>query len=281
MATRFPGPGDFAGTYQPRSHDATDGGQSTYDGAVVVTLLTRDLVEPALPSGFALAARRDGGQLHPVIHLIGRQTNLMKLVNSAPQPLPGARDYNELILLIPFVQKGPGQNWHSYSARMYLDDPAAVGVGNAVYAYAKDPAFLTQSPAGPQTTFTLVQSLLLKPLLFQCTIAITGAWQDADGMTVPPRWADIRRILEMPVLGVDGIFGQTRNVCSYFEWNCAAAQVAPATSQHTFLSTFRDGMDNWPGLGTLVNAQDGAIALRGVQWRLALKYGVDPPPCAF
>jgi hypothetical protein len=137
--SRFPGPGDYAGSFDARMHDAVEGAQSTFDGSIVVTLLERSLVQQVLPDGFHLSARTDGGGEHPVIHLVGHQRDHNGLHNGSPYKLLD-NDYSEMILLVPFVLRGSGTKLHTFVVRMYLDDVGAIQIGNWIYGYAKEPA---------------------------------------------------------------------------------------------------------------------------------------------
>jgi hypothetical protein len=272
---RFPGPGDFVGSYDARTADMHDGGQSTYNGSIAVTLIDRSLVEKVLPGDFSLAQRADSGSTHPVIHLFGHQRDLMIVQGGIPEPA-GADDYQEMILLIPFVVRASGTKWHSFVVRMYLDDAAAVGLGNAVYAYAKLLAALTES--GPPENLTM-QVLLLSEPFFRGTVKLAGPWRTSGnaGATLP-RWSDLQEIFRMPLVGADVVLGTVvRVVCSYWEWDYTAVEVAPASSQHQFLRPFREGTQDWPLLGLLSSASGGAFAIRGLRWRLA----EQPPPCRF
>ena len=272
MGGRFPGPGDFAGMYEARSRDATEGAQSTYDGSIVVTLLHRSLVENVLPGGFRLAARTDGANEHLVILVIGHQRDPLALHNGATRRIPDAHDYQEMILLVPFVLYGSGAQWHTFVVRMYLDDFGAIGIGNTVYAYAKDVADLTET--GTRDHLTTQVAPLLRGIYFGSDVMLTDRWRSAAAAEASmPRWRDLQTIFEMPVVGVD----ELRHVCSYWEWDYSKVEVAPATSRHQFYHSFRDGMDDWVTLGPLTSALDGAVALRGLRWRLAL----PPPPCRF
>lgn len=271
----FPGPGDFAGSYNARAADMQDGGQSTYGGSIVVTLLDRDLVEQALPGDFRLAARIDAGKTHPVIHLVGHQRDLKLLQGGVPRPAE-ADDYQEMILLVPFVVRGSGTKWHSFVVRMYLDSTAPVIIGDAIFAYAKLLALFTErGPADDLTTRTL---LLLQPV-FQGNIRVDGTWRSSDNAhTTLAQWSDLQEIFAMPLVGAEVVLGSIiRAVCSYWEWDYAGAEVAPATSRHAFFQPLRDGMEGWPLLGPLSSAANGAFAIRGLRWRLAKR----PPTCAF
>jgi len=272
MDSRFPGPDDFHGDISRRSGDAEDGGQATYTGSLVVTMLARVLVENVLPQGLRLAYSSAGSAEHPIIHLVGHQRDPVGLSGGQTRPIPYASDYQEMILLVPFVLYGSGTQLHNYAAWMYLDDLAAIGIGNSVYAYAKQLARLDESSAGLRIS-TQVASVFGKTY-FVSDVRVTGPWRSAsDAAATLPRWADLKAILEMPVVGVDLM----RTVCSYFEWSYADAEVAPALSTHRFVEPFRKGMSEWPRLGLLSGAPDGTVALRNLRWRLAL----PPPSCRF
>jgi hypothetical protein len=270
-----PGPRHFVGSYDARTADAQDGGQSTYNGSIAVTLLDRGLVESVLPGDFRLARRTDGENTHPVIHLVGHQRELMILQDGVPQPT-GIDDYQEMTLLVPFVVRASGAKWHSFVVRMYLDNVGAVAGGNAVYAYAKLLAELPESgPPGDLTT----QVMLLRAPLFEGNVKLTGAWHSSgNARATLAGWSDLQEIFKMPLVGADVVLGSVvRAVCSYWEWDYSNAEVAPATSRHQFLEPLRDGMAGWVRLGSLSSAPNGAFAIRGLRWRLA----EAPPPCDF
>jgi hypothetical protein len=274
--SRFPGPGDYAGSFDARMHDAVEGAQSTFDGSIVVTLLERSLVQQVLPDGFHLSARTDGGGEHPVIHLVGHQRDLNGLHNGSPYKLLD-NDYSEMILLVPFVLRGSGTKLHTFVVRMYLDDVGATQIGNWIYGYAKEPARLTEKTS-PNTVATEVKPLF-RSLIFESTVQSTGLWHTSESTSEEiTRWADLKTIFEMPLVGVDVVHGNVlRTVCSYWEWDYTTTEVASATSQHQFLHKFRDGMDGWVARGLLSSASGGAFMVRGLRWRLAL----PPPPCQF
>ena len=60
-----------------------------------------------------------------------------------------------------------------------------------------------------------------------------------------------------------------RLVCSYREWSYGGAEAAPATATHRYLQPCLPTMVDWVALGTIGATDDGAIAIRGVHWRLA------------
>ncbi len=265
---RFPGPADFVGSYDPRLSNAQDGGQATYNGSITVISLDRGVVENALPGNFWLAERKDRGSTHPVIVLVGHQRDLKILHNGVPEPA-GPGDYQEVSLLIPFVVRGSGTKWHSFVVGMYLDNVGAVEIGNTVFAYSKLLALLRES--GRPEDLTTRVSLLRKA--FECNVQLTDSWRTADNArTSLDRWCAIQQIFEMPLVGV-----MEQTVCSYWEWDYTAVEVAPTTAQHQFFQPLRQGMSGWVGLGQLSGALDGTFAIRGLRWRLAQR----PPACKF
>ena len=78
----------------------------------------------------------------------------------------------------------------------------------------------------------------------------------------------------MPVVGNIPLVGL---VCSYWEWYYAAAEAAPAKATQRYLQPFVPTMVDWVALGTVNTTEDGAIAIRGVRWRLA----AVPKACRF
>ncbi len=272
----FPASGQFAGAYIPNGSAALWGGQSTYDGSIAVTLFDRAVVQPVLPPGFTLAARTDGATTHPVIHMVGHQRHPMLLEDGIPIP---ALDfgYQEMIFLVPFVVANPGTNWHTFVVRMFLDDIAAIQIGNSVYAYAKEFAVLPEIDA-PDVVDTDVLPLLTGDV-FSSKVTQTGQWSSvACGATGVPNLGDIQTLFGMPLVGVDVDAGGavTRTVCSYWEWQYDNAYVAPATSNHDFIQVCRPGMGGW--IGPNASPPNGAVMIRGLRWRLAIP---PPPVCEF
>jgi hypothetical protein len=273
--TSFLGATLFVGSYDHRSTDAQNGGQSTYNGSMAVTLIDRALVANVLPGDFSLAARTDGGQEHPIIVCVGHQRNLMYL--TAGVLTPADPDYQEMILLVPFVVRASGTKWHTFVVRMYLDDINAIGIGNSIYAYQKQPAQLQES--GTPDDLTTRVTPFLSDLIFNSYVRITGPWCTSSEARISlPDWTDIQTIVDMPIVGADVSAGNiVRTVCSYWEWEYSNAEVAPASSQHQFFRPFRDGMGAWVALGPLTSIACGGFAIRGIRWRLAL----PPPSCQF
>jgi hypothetical protein len=270
-SSQFPAPGDFNGYYEPQPAPVTVGGQSTYTGFLVVSMIDRQLVEAMLPAGLALATSNTGLVQHPVIHLVGHQRVLLDLLPQGIQVPSGLTDYQEMILLVPFVEYNG--TWHNFAARMYLDNNAAVYGGNLGYAYAKVLGDLVENASGPETTTQV--NVTGSPYFFSDVVR-TGSWLTAAQASATfPRWTDLNEYMAMPILGWDnlGLGGSLRVMCSYFEWDFTNATFAAAQSKHRFEDDFRPPyMAPWVALGDLSNAVDGAIAVRDVRWRI-----IHPP----
>jgi hypothetical protein len=264
----FLGPRDFVGTYSPKATAATIGGDATYDGNVVFTNLDRTLVQAILPPELKLAQNSRAPALHPVIYLYGRPTNTSWIV--AETSLLVGPNYQELMLLVPFVQESTGTRWHNYVVRMYLDDANAIWIGNVFFAYAK--MWGTSLESGTHVTeFDDVSTAK-----FHANIQPTGSWQpSAQAEASLPNYPAIQAILAMPVVGRRSS-GQL--VCSYFELDYTNAMVAPVQSTHEFLDPFVSGMSGWVGLGSLSSVTNGAVAVSNLNWRIQQP---PPPPCQF
>lgn len=239
-----------------------------YDGNIVFTNLDRALAEAIIPADLKLAPNSVSPTLHPVIYLYGRPTNTSWIV--AGTPIIIGPNYQELMLVIPFVQERNGTHWHNYVVRMYLDDWNAIWIGNIFFGYAK--LWGTSQESGADVT-EFDQGGTAK---FHATIQATGPWQpSAQAEASLPNYAAIQSIFAMPIVGLSPT-GQL--VCSYFELNYTNTTVAPVQSTHEFLSPFVPGMSAWVALGTLSSVANGAIAVRNVNWRIEQP---PAPPCNF
>ncbi|MDB5947896.1 MAG: hypothetical protein JWQ33_2922 [Ramlibacter sp.] len=277
----FLGPADFQGHYSPRPGMTWNGLQSTYSGTVAVTMVNREIVKKMLPPGLFLAEPKPlagGGTpgTHPVVHLMGDQGEPSTLFWGIPTQVGSG--YQEMILIVPFVVRGTGTLWHNYVVRMYLNNQLAVDGGNEFFGYAKELAILS-----PLQDWGVVHHKVSSPDLatiwFLDDIDVPGQWGAMPGVAATlARWNDISTILEMPFLGLrpadvlqpSGIQRSALLICSYWELQYANASLAATVSRHRVVTKFRDGMEDWETMGTLVSAQDGAVSMRGVRWRLAM-----------
>ena len=268
----FPGPNEFIGSYDPRKADARNGAQSTYSGVIAVSMMDASDVEQVLPVGLRLAGQASGSTKHPVIYLTGLQGDPLGLAAGKTYPIIGAKPYEEVIFLVPFVVRTTGtEKWHTFVMRMFLTDAGAVVIGNGVYGYAKKHAKVELTGTPPALSTRASAHLLAIPY-FASNATASGAWQPA-GSAALPRWSDLREIMEMPVVGVVG----PKLVCSYFEWDYGKAEVAAATSMHRYRTPFVGGMADWVAMGPQPSAPGGTVAVRKLRWRLSL----DLKACSF
>jgi hypothetical protein len=271
--TSFAGPADFSGGFDARLSNAANGGQTSYEGEVLVAMLDRTLVANTLPADLQLASPLAASTRHPVMVMTGNQRDPKLLVGGIEVGDPSLHDYREMMLLVPFVVHRTGSNrWHTFVVRMYLDDPGAVAIGNTVFGYAKELGELIELGTVPDVKTDVFDAR--KQMMFASAVRSTGPWQPASAATSVPRWTDVQEILKMPIVGNIPILGL---VCSYWEWSYAGAEAAPATGTLRFLRPFQPTMTDWPALGTVAATDDGAIAIRRVRWRLA----TIPPACRF
>jgi hypothetical protein len=263
----FLGPADFMGSFNPRQREATDGLQSTYSGVVAITSVDRQVVQQMLPAGLALAQPKAtwGSDRHPVLHLLGSQRAPSTLTLGMPVAVPAAPGYEEMILAVPFVVRNGAALWHTYVVRMYLTDDIAVFGGNSVYGYQKVIARLDEVQAGGVTQHT-VTTLDGAATWFRDDVDVPAQPASSAATAALPRWDEIRKMLDMPVLGIrpDGV-----EVCSYWEWDYGNATIAPTVSRHQVVTKFRNGMEAWETMGRFRSAPDGAYMVRDVRWRLA------------
>lgn len=266
LTTPFLGSEDFAGSYVPAPGPVLNGLQSTYNGAVVVTMIDRTIVEKVLPNGMRLATPLAPSTTHPVVHLIGDQREPSTVAEGTVIPVPNAPGYAEMILLIPFVVSNSGTRWHSYVVRMYLDDFSAVAGGSA-YGYAKVWSRLIKTETAGRMTHVVKERW--SPTVFFESEVDSFPSSGPQTPALPPRWADMRTIIDMPILGSIG----PAFVCSYWEWDLTNGSVTSASSKHQVVTKFRDGMEDWATMGPVANAIDGAVAMRSVRWRLGHPVG--------
>jgi Acetoacetate decarboxylase (ADC) len=258
----FMGPCDFDGTYEALAVPSISHGQSRYVGHVLFANLDRNIVAAVLPSELRLATKASApSTVHPVILLYGDQLDTSWALEGVSQ-IPGDQ-YKELILLIPFVTAPSGTKWHTFVARMYLNDDAAIWLGNMFYGYAKEPGTFNEVTDGVTVNASSIAH-------FQANWTVLGPWRTSDQARMAlPNYIAIEEIFAMPVVGMIGTdFGDVPT-CSYFEWIYDSAEVASLQSQFQFLEPFRAGMQTWVALGSVNSVPDGAIAIRNVTWRLA------------
>lgn len=283
-ADEFLGNADFEGN-PVAAPVATSGVQSTYNGFLTITNLSRTLVEAVLPPDFKLAKNKSFWQKtkHPVLLLFGDQTDGVMFSPGGEMPAPALNrgHYSEAILAIPYVQRVGQPGWLTYIVRMYLDDALAVA-GGSTFGYAKQHGCLDWEG----TRVNIWQQLATCPLPFPFHLLtrdllsgdfdFSGSWY--DGPAALSQIPNLPNMVGMVTAKVLGMSSNGTPICSFFEWDLSDARVAKASTTLRFQSAFRSTMTNWPGLGDLDNVDEGAVAVRGVRWRLAAP---PPPDCGF
>lgn len=255
---------DFAGSYRPSKRRASWGGESEYSGQLIFTNLTRDAVENVLPSDLELAVNTSAAfaHLHPVILMLGTQANTAWLF---PWGSPAVgQNYQELILLVPFVQKTGKSRWHNYVVKMYLNDFVATVLGNQFYGYQKQMAAFDAIGNDFNVYLQGIQ-------MFESEAAPVDPWTPyATALPTFNNLSDALEIVSMPILGTLVLVPTKPYTCSYFEWDMTAAEIRKMSSSHDYNKPFvAPQMDPWVALGTLTSVSDGAFEVRKVQWRLA------------
>lgn len=270
----FLGPDDFEGEFEPRDGDAAWGGEAIYLGRVVFLHLARTEVAKVLPSGLQLAANESASlpDLHPVILLFGHQTET-KLVYPFWTPEAGD-DYNELILLVPFVQRLNHLRWHNYVVRMYLDNDDAIQIGNLYYGYFKQRAVLTE--VAPTVTLSELDVTRSLQTVFEWTAQNPsgGFVPSTSAMATLDNYQDAIEIMSMPLLGT--LFG-TAYICSYWDWNLQNADVRSIKVTSRFLQPPRAGTASWVSQGPVASDEKFAFEIRGLVWQMAF----PALPCSF
>jgi len=261
---------NFSGTYVP-GDPVRNGGQATYDGHVFTVMLPTADVASVLPSGFELAPRKISAADHPVVCMLGFQRACKFVVFG--QPLPsGQGDYEELIVIVPYVVRSGGQGlWHNFAVRMFLSEPAPVFVGDVIYEYSKGLGRFVQTAGG---------ELVIEdqgPDVFECRVQPTSA--PVPAAQAMPGFDDFMQLMKMPILGIEypplqlppPLPPLPPTQCSYFEWEGSAASVGEIDGAVRFSSEFRPGMaswikqaPNWTGARA-----DSSFGVSGIRWRLA------------
>ena len=258
VLTGFLGPAAFTGAYTLPSTPFTKGGRATYAGNVVVTNLAKRYAVSVLPTTLELAP--NASDVHPVLYMIGHLADTYWEIDGV-DVIKGA-EYDEMILLVPFVRKRGGTLWHNYVVRMYLNHDLAIEIGNEYYAYNKTWGDIRSVPP---RTFVWTRD---GTKMFETKLEIPEgeSWQPSeDAEASLPNYKAIQTILSMPMVGAtsDGTL-----LCSFFQLDYGLAQVVPITSTHQFVRPFVSGMEDWVALGGLSSVVDGAVRVRSLEWRL-------------
>ena len=206
---------------------------------------------------------------------MGRQNEPRLLNNGDPQIIPGAKPYHELILLVPYTVHRDRDRWHSYAARLYLDDIGATLIGDLAYAYAKllGEFDLTETSVavrtGGNTVFEIESDVGSDE--DDGSAGVADQWlSDAQAQAQLPGYVDVRTILKMPIVGYSTLLGYRR---SYFEWDYPnEARIAQTRCVFRVNQEMRPGMRPWVDLGYQPSAPQAAFKVSQVRWRLSTKF---------
>jgi hypothetical protein len=259
----FLGPSDFRGSAIAWEDLPRSGGQATYSGYLGFFDLPRSQVKALLPSGLWLAEGRAGSlKFHPVLMMFGQQAQTGAFDNRGGTFFPYGPDYQEVILLVPFVV-GPGfsdpRRWYNFALHMFLDNPQAVWGGNTYYGYSKEFSSLDVFLGSPGSAQVFRGA---SPLLHADFIR-TGP--DYRGEQTPiSQFDDFLQILNFPVVGQleNGAF-----ICSHPALRFGQASSATADIHVHFDSSISDRAD-WRGLGNLRSVPGGALLIQNVIWQI-------------
>lgn len=193
MAGSYLSAKNFNGTYVPLPLASRFGLQSTYSGDVGLTLVNRNMLALMLPSKLALATPKAAQTQHPIMHMIGRQTEASSFLKSSTLYL--GEGYTELIFIVPFVVR-KGQNlFHNYVLRMYLDNEVAILGGDSLYGYRKEAGMFADVDSGTNLDWS-VASYSDGDLAFWSRSVEASPPSD-----IGARWAALCTILQMPLIG--------------------------------------------------------------------------------
>ena len=250
------------------------GGQSTFDGDLIFLNLDRSVVAKALPPGLQLATNTAAPQQHPVILILAHHASMRWILPGPDVPYPG--DYQELILMVPFVLGNGGTHFHNYAVRMYLDDDLAIAIGNAYYGYAKRPSDIVRT-SGTQPVHDFSASRAGCGL-FAAQCESTGAWRGmAQAKTTIPNLADMQAVMAMPIVGRWEPSPDEPFVCSYWQWKFTNAELRPIKSSQKFIGPFTHQLQDWVDMGSVPSVTAGAVGIRNLVWRM----GFPPKACVF
>ena len=267
-ASSFIAPGDFTegdDEHPPTGEPPQGVGHSRFTGFIVFTNVARAIVTDLLPKGLRLACNSKHPGFHPILHIVGEQGDTGWSFGSGPEHHVD-QPYNEFILLVPFVLQPPSMEWHNFVVRIYLNSKIAKELGK-LFAYRKKIGFVDFDATHPRSSSLLVKG----NLAFSSDDQPGGsAWSDREAETAFPNYPEMKRIMRMPVLGVDP--KSSTRVCSFFKWNFDAATIMALESAPEYASGF-----NPPRLvgETLNRVDNGAMLVTGLKWTLAL----PPLPC--
>ncbi len=250
----FLGRDAFGGDDRPETAADTAplAGQARFNGAVLFFNWSRRDVEAVLPAEVTLAANSLAPALHPVVFIVGEQTEGALIFGGFTIPT-GIR-YHEVAIAVPFVRHGRDPGLHIYIPRIYSSYFPAVWNGNVHYGFAKRLARIRREAA------SFVVAGDGAPLL-RAEFEPAGDW--LPGAHCPlEHFEAMRAVFALPVIGRRG---DGRYVGSRFDWRFEDALVRRIGAQVWIEASLGQGLTprRCP-----VEPESG-FELRGMLWRLS------------
>jgi hypothetical protein len=265
------------------------------DGIIHIVNMPRDQIQAMLPKGIELPKKEKGDDTttHPVIFLIGDQSNVHFKVDAKATTLPGAmgkiyndkikgehhlpgvieKEYKEMVMLIPDLESKeyPGMRF-AHSPSMYVNGTLAKLAGE-FYNFPKKVFEFTGDS---------VESITIQKDGFISKTSVISFNSTATRQKITPdelkaSQKKIERLFRQPMLQPGAI-----DLCSYFDWQLDTAKITPALGSVAIESEFfEDFEDNFkrqskkiPEPATYVQkplgkADHGAFKIKG-GWSLTL-----------
>jgi hypothetical protein len=251
---RFLGRSAFAG---PAVHaDAAArgfAGEARFSGCIAFTNWPRDDVTALLPPELTLAHNATAPDVHPVVFVFGDQADGALLFAGLTVQTPIS--YQELGIIVPFVQHRGRPHLHNWVPRMYSSYFPAVWHGNAHYGFGKELAHMRWQ--GPVFLATREDGTLL----LHADTEPAGDWSPGARCEAP-NFEGMRAVVALPVLGrlYDGTY-----VRSYFGWDFRDATVRPSDSCISIDGPVLTGLEP----RRCHDTASGTFDVRGMTWRLS------------
>jgi hypothetical protein len=251
---RFLGRSAFAGpAIDAHAAASRFAGQARFSGCIAFTNWPRDEVAALLPPELTLAPNGTAPDVHPVMFVFGDQADGALIFGGLT--VPTQITYQELGIVVPFVQHGGGPHLHNWVPRMYSSYFPAVWHGNAHYGFAKELARMRWH--GPIFLATREEG----SLLMHADTEPSGDWSPGTRCDAP-NFDAMRAIVALPVLGRrdDGTY-----VRSYFGWDFRDATVRPSDSCVSIDVPVIAGLRP----RRCHDTASGTFEVRGMTWRLS------------
>jgi hypothetical protein len=236
---------------EPVASGAPLAGQARFNGAVLFLNWSRRDVEAVLPADVTLAANSLVPAMHPVVFIVGEQTEGALIFGGFTIPT-GIR-YEEVAIAVPFVRCGRDPALHIYIPRIYSSYFPAVWNGNVHYGFAKRLARIGSDGAAVVVTEDGA------PLL-RAELTPAGDWLSGAHCSLA-HFEAMCAVFALPVLGRRG---DGRYVRSRFEWGFEDAAVRRIGGHVSIEASLGQGLT--PRRCPV--DPEGGFEVRGMLWRL-------------